>query len=118
MKLQYPAYITRCENSYLVKFPCFGWGATEGKTLQQALCEAVDCLDELIAATMLEGEPLPAPQDIEADNIYMVAPSAPMAAKAALYQQSMEAQTRIESGEEKTFSHAEVGEWLKAKGML
>ena len=94
MKFQYPALVTEENGSYLVKFPSFGWGATEGETLTEALTEAVDCLDELIATTMLEGETLPVAKEIKADGIYMIAPSALIAAKAALYQAQAETQIK------------------------
>ena len=46
---------------YLVKFRDFGWGGTDGETIEEALSEAQDCLDELIAATMSNGKILPVP---------------------------------------------------------
>ena len=58
----YPAEIERDEDGrYVVTFPDFGWGATDGATLEEARAEAGDLLRELIAATMREGANLPAP---------------------------------------------------------
>ena len=58
----YPADIERDEDGrYVVTFPDFGWGATDGATQDEALDEASDLLRELIAATMREGKDLPDP---------------------------------------------------------
>ena len=62
MKILYPATVQKDEEGrYLVRFPDFGWGGTDGATLEEALKEASDCLDELIATTMESNEPLPIP---------------------------------------------------------
>ena len=58
----YPAEIERDEDGrYVVTFPDFGWGATDGATREEALLEAKDLLRELLAATIREGELLPEP---------------------------------------------------------
>ena len=58
----YPAEIERDEDGrYVVAFPDFGWGATDGATRDEALLEAEDLLRELIATTIREGEDLPEP---------------------------------------------------------
>lgn len=58
----YPAEVERGEDGrYLVAFPDFGWGATDGATLEEALAEARNLLRELITATIREGEELPEP---------------------------------------------------------
>ena len=58
----YPAEIERDEDGrYVVTFPDFGWGATDGATRVEALEEAKDLLRELIATTIREGEALPEP---------------------------------------------------------
>ena len=58
----YPAEIERDEDGrYVVIFPDFGWGATDGATLDGALDEAKDLLRELIATTIREGKRLPEP---------------------------------------------------------
>ena len=86
MRMQYPATVSRDENGrYLVKFMDFGWGGTDGETIAEALSEAVDCLDELISTTMANNELLPVPGDMLAVNTYPVAPTALIAAKAAIY---------------------------------
>lgn len=49
------------EGRYVVTFPDFGWGATDGATLEEALAEAQDLLRVLIATTISEGRALPPP---------------------------------------------------------
>lgn len=58
----YPAEIERDEDGrYVVTFPDFGWGATDGATRDEALSEAKDLLRELIATTIRAGKDLPEP---------------------------------------------------------
>ena len=58
----YPAEIERDEDGrYVVTFPDFGCGATDGATRDEVLEEARDLLRELIATTMRESEDLPEP---------------------------------------------------------
>ena len=82
----YPAEIERDEDDrYVVAFPDFGWGATDGATRDEALLEARDLLRELIAATMREGKDLPEPSRASRRRP-MVVPPVPIALKAALYE--------------------------------
>ena len=61
----YPAEIERDEDArYVLVFPDFGWGATDGATLEEALSEARDLLRELMATTMREGKGLPEPSRV------------------------------------------------------
>ena len=77
----YPAEIERDEDGrYVVTFPDFGWGATDGATRDEALTQARDLLRELIAATMREGKDLPGPS--RARGRFVVAPPVPIALKA------------------------------------
>jgi len=81
----YPARIERDEDGrYVVTFSDFGWGATDGARLEEALAEAQDLLRELIAATIREGRDLPKPSKVRADQ-YPIVPPLPIALKAALY---------------------------------
>ena len=82
----YPVEVERDEGGrYVVAFPDFGWGATDGATLDEALAEARDLLRELIAATMREGEDLPKPSRATRRRP-LVVPPVPIALKAALYE--------------------------------
>ena len=58
----YPAEIERDEDGrYVVTFPDFGWGATDGATRDEALEEAKDLLRELIVITIRDAEAPPTP---------------------------------------------------------
>lgn len=82
----YPASIEIDEDGrYVASFPDFGWGATDGATLEEARAEAGDLLRELMAATMREGEDLPEPSRAERGQ-QVIAPPVPIALKAALYE--------------------------------
>ena len=82
----YPAEVERDEDGrYVVTFPDFGWGATDGATLDEALAEARDLLRELIAATMREGLDLPKPSRATKRRP-LVVPPVPIALKVALYE--------------------------------
>ena len=82
----YPAEIERDEDGrYVVSFPDFGWGATDGATRDEALVEAKDLLLELIATTMREGEDLPEPSRAGRRRP-LVIPPVQIALKAALYE--------------------------------
>ena len=81
----YPTEVERdLDGRYVVTFPDFGWGATDGATLDEALAEAGDLLRELIAATMREGKDLPEPSRATKRRP-LVVPPVPIALKAALY---------------------------------
>lgn len=82
----YPAEVERDDDGrYVVVFPDFGWGATDGATLDEALAEASDLLRELIAATMREGKDLPQPSR-SSKRRPLIVPPVPIALKAALYE--------------------------------
>ena len=82
----YPAEIERDEDGrYVVTFPDFGWGATDGATREEALLEAKDLLRELLATTIREGELLPEPSR-PGKRRPLVVPPVQIALKAALYE--------------------------------
>ena len=82
----YPAVIERDEDGrFVVTFPDFGWGGTDGATLDEALDEAKDLLRELIATTIRKGRPLPAPSRTSKRRP-LVIPPLQIALKAALYE--------------------------------
>ena len=74
----YPAEIERDEDGrYVVVFPDFGWGATDGASRDEALVEARDLLRELIATTIREGEDLPEPSRATDGRLPVVLPTRP-----------------------------------------
>ncbi len=82
----YPAEIQRDEDGrFVVTFPDFGWGATDGATRKEAVAEAKDLLRELIAATIREDARLPAPSAVTTRRTVVV-PPVQVALKAALYE--------------------------------
>ena len=71
----YPATLERDEDDrFVVTFPDFGWGATDGESLQEALDEASDLLRELIAETKREGGALPPPSPAGAEQVLIHTP--------------------------------------------
>ena len=82
----YPVELERDEDGrFVVTFPDFGWGATDGATLDEALDEAKDLLRELIATTIREGRALPEPSRA-GKRRPLVVPPLQIALKAALYE--------------------------------
>ena len=87
----YPAKVERDDDGrYLVAFPDFGWGATDGASRDEALAEARDLLRELITATILEGGDLPQPSH-GGSGRPVVVPPVHIALKAALHEAWREA---------------------------
>ena len=81
----YPAELEREEEGrFIVTFPDFGWGATDGETREVALVEAQDLLRELLSATMREGKAIPLPSKA-ANQTPSVSPPVSIVLKAALY---------------------------------
>lgn len=87
----FPATLERDEEGrYLAFFADFGWGATDGESLEEVLDEAKDLLRELIATTIREGAALPSPSAV-GDTQVLVHPPLQIALKAALYDAFREA---------------------------
>ena len=82
----YPAEIERDEDGrFVITFPDFGWGATDGATREEALDEAKDLLRELITTTMRKGRALPEPSRASKRRP-LVIPPLQIALKAAFYE--------------------------------
>lgn len=82
----YPAEIERDEDGrFVITFPDFGWGATDGETREEALDEAKDLLRELITTTMRKGRSLPEPSRASKRRP-LVIPPLQIALKAAFYE--------------------------------
>ena len=81
----YPAKIEADEDGFfLVTFRDLPFAATDGKTNQEALEAATDCLEEAIAMCIDDGLMVPLPSMQRKEEIGIVLPAL-MAAKAALY---------------------------------
>ena len=82
----YPANLTldKDDGGYVVKFIDLSEAITQGETVDDALLEATDCLEEAIANRIAMGLPIPNPSPAKSGQ-YIVLLPALMAAKAALY---------------------------------
>jgi antitoxin HicB len=80
----YPAKIESDESGFfLVTFRDLPFAATDGRTHQEAMEAATDCLEEAIAMCIDDGLPIPLPSKLGKNEIGIVLPAL-MAAKAAL----------------------------------
>lgn len=85
MKFIYPAKIEDDgTGNRLVTFKDLPYGATEGKTLEEALIAAKGCLEEVISGCIDDKEDIPVPS-IAQDGEYLIELPAQTAAKTALY---------------------------------
>ena len=83
-ELAYPAQLeAEGDGGYVVTFPDFGVGATQGDSLDEALAQAADLLETMIANYMAEGWDLPAPSAAAGRPLVRLAPL--VAAKAEVY---------------------------------
>ena len=83
-ELAYPARLeAEADGGYVVTFPDFGVGATQGDSLDEALAQAADLLETMIANYMAEGWDLPAPSAAAGRPLVRLAPL--VAAKAEVY---------------------------------
>ncbi len=61
IRFTYPVTLTPDESDggFVMTFPDMPEAITQGDTIKQCLSDAVDCLDESIAARIDDGEPIP-----------------------------------------------------------
>ena len=84
MNLAYPIDIERDEAGFwLARFPDLTGAATDAETLDEALANARDCLDEALAGYLNRRQPLPLPS--EARGRQVIAPSLLLGTKVALW---------------------------------
>lgn len=69
----YPACFFKEANGYSVIFPDLNWLSTCGKTLDQALSMAVDCLAGYLYSCQRENESIPYPSSMENINLEDIA---------------------------------------------
>ncbi|MGD9249447.1 MAG: type II toxin-antitoxin system HicB family antitoxin, partial [Desulfobacteraceae bacterium] len=85
MEFTYPAKIQDDgHGGFLVTFRDIPFAATEGETINDALTQAMDCLEEAIASCVDDGEPIPEPSKPQKGE-YQITLPAQTAAKTALY---------------------------------
>ncbi len=84
-RFEYPAKIEQDgAGFFLVTFPDLPEAATDGRSREEALTEAADCLEEAVAGRIKRGDDLPAPSRC-GEGMVPVALPALYAMKAALY---------------------------------
>jgi antitoxin HicB len=86
----YPAKIEEESGFYTISFRDLPFAMTDGKTYEEALEEAVDCLGEALASCIVDNENIPSPSQATTGEV-LIAPPALVAAKAALYIATKEA---------------------------
>jgi len=83
-QFNYPVKLTKQkEGGYLVQFPDLPEAITQGESIEDALSEAMDCLEEAIAHRMVKKLNIPAPSQRKRCK-YVSLPTT-FAAKTALY---------------------------------
>lgn len=81
----YPVKLTKQpEGGYLVEFPDLPEAITQGEDREDALYQAIDCLEEAVANRIIMKLDLPLPSNKKRGQ-YIVSMHATMAAKAVLY---------------------------------
>jgi antitoxin HicB len=82
----YPAVLTpdAKDGGFVVTFTNLPEAITQGETVDEALREAADCLEEAVANRIVSGLPIPPPSRLKRGQ-YTVPLTAQTAAKAALY---------------------------------
>jgi len=89
---EYPARIKQdSAGFYLVTFPDFPEAATDARSREAALAEAVDCLEEAVAGRMKRGDDIPRPSPAPRGAALIALPAL-YSMKAALYIALREAQ--------------------------
>jgi antitoxin HicB len=90
-RFEYPAKVEQdSAGFYLVTFSDFPEAATDARSLNAAILEANDCLEEAVAGRMKRGEPIPRPSSPNEGTVTITL-SALYAMKAALYMALREA---------------------------
>lgn len=84
-QFSYPVnLISQDEGGYLVRFPDFPEAITQGEDIEDALTEALDCLEETIANRIRTKSDIPKPSHPK-KNCHIVALDTTFAVKTALY---------------------------------
>jgi antitoxin HicB len=84
--MEYPALFEPSgEGGFVVTFPDFDWGITQGETEQDAREMAMDALSTMIRVHIRKGEVLPRPSNPRGRKYRMIRLPALQSTKAALY---------------------------------
>jgi antitoxin HicB len=85
----YPIVLTADDDGFVVTFPDLPFGITEGDTEEEARARAVDALETVIIALMLDRQDIPLPSPAKGRPSVVLPPLS--AAKVALYRAMREA---------------------------
>jgi antitoxin HicB len=86
--MQYPALFDPApEGGYVITFPDFGWGVTQGDTEQEAREMAADLLQTLVQEHIRNGEDLPRPGKPRGKKYRLIGLRALQSAKAEMYRE-------------------------------
>ena len=84
--MEYPAVFDAAEEGgFVVRFPDFGWGVTQGDTEEEAREMAADAIRTMIRELIRQGEEIPHPSRPRGRKHRMIRLAALDAAKAELY---------------------------------
>jgi antitoxin HicB len=95
------------DGGYVASFPDLPFGATQGETVPDALKEAADCLETILAVLVEQGHDIPESSKVRRGE-YLVSPSAVTAAQVALY--SAMRRDHVSHGELAKRLHIPVGD--------
>jgi len=85
--MEYPALFERAqEGGFVITFPGFDWGVTQGDTEEEAREMAADAIHTMIREHIRNGEPVPRASKPRGRKYRMIRLSALDAAKIALYE--------------------------------
>jgi antitoxin HicB len=86
--MEYPAlFEPQLEGGYLITFPDFDWGVSQGDAEQDSRMMATALLQTMIQKHIRDGEPLPKPSRLRGRKYRLIRLPAMQAAKAELYRQ-------------------------------
>ena len=84
--MEYPAsFDPSAEGGFVITFPDFGWGVTQGDTEEEALEMAADAIRTMIQEHIRKGEPIPRPSKPRGRKYRTIRLSVLDATKVALY---------------------------------
>lgn len=81
--LRYPVKLDKAEDGITVTFPDLPYGVTYGETKEEALLNAIDCLEEIIASIMQDKKDIPHPSPAKGRPTVLLSPG--FSAKVLLY---------------------------------
>jgi antitoxin HicB len=88
MNMEYPVKLEPAdEGGFIVTFPDFDWGITQGDSREDALAMAADALYTMIRELMRRAEPIPRPSKPGGRKYHFIRLPALQAAKIELYRQ-------------------------------